>query len=144
MLEGRLAPADLPQAWHDRYEQDLGMSSGDSKDGVMQDVHWYGGIIGGAFQGYTLGNVMSAQFYQAAVAAEPGIPADITAGRFDRLHGWLLANVYRPGAKYAALDLLHRATGSDLSLTPYLTYLRGKFGPLYGLDLTAETTAQTV
>ncbi len=31
-------------------------------DGVLQDVHWYGGLIGGAFQGYTLGNILSGQF----------------------------------------------------------------------------------
>ena len=38
-------------------------------DGVLQDVHWYGGAIGGAFQGYTLGNILSAQFYEKALAA---------------------------------------------------------------------------
>ena len=30
----------------------------------LQDVHWYDGFVGGAFQGYALGNVMSAQFYE--------------------------------------------------------------------------------
>ncbi len=141
MLEGRLAPADLPRAWHERYQSDLGVTSGDDRDGVLQDVHWYGGIIGGAFQGYTLGNVMSAQFFEAAVSASPGIPADIAAGRFDQLHGWLLENVYRHGAKFAPLDLLKRATGSDLTLTPYLGYLRNKYGPLYGIDFPAGVPA---
>ena len=43
-------------------------------DGVLQDVHWYGGIVGGVFQGYTLGNIMSALFYNEALKAHPGNP----------------------------------------------------------------------
>ena len=35
------------------------------------------GFIGGAFQGYTLGNIMSALFYQQALSAHPEIPAEI-------------------------------------------------------------------
>ena len=30
----------------------------DDRDGVLQDVHWYAGTIGGSFQGYTLGNIL--------------------------------------------------------------------------------------
>ena len=66
LLEGTLAVDDLPEAWRARYQADLGIAAPDDKDGVLQDVHWYGGVIGGAFQGYTLGNILGAQFYAAA------------------------------------------------------------------------------
>ncbi|HEX2906124.1 MAG TPA: carboxypeptidase M32, partial [Phototrophicaceae bacterium] len=56
LLEGSLALRDLPEAWHARYQSDLGLTAPDNRDGVLQDVHWYAGTIGGAFQGYTLGN----------------------------------------------------------------------------------------
>ncbi len=77
LLEGTLAVRDLPEAWRERYAADLGIAPPDDRDGVLQDVHWYGGLIGGAFQGYTLGNIMSAQFYDAAVRAHSSIPAEI-------------------------------------------------------------------
>jgi Zn-dependent M32 family carboxypeptidase len=32
------------------------------RDGCLQDVHWYAGSMGGAFQSYTIGNILSAQF----------------------------------------------------------------------------------
>ena len=67
LLEGRLAVKDLPEAWRARFQSDLGIPVPDDKDGVLQDVHWYAGTIGGAFQGYTLGNILSAQFFAAAV-----------------------------------------------------------------------------
>ena len=80
LLEGKLAVRDLAEAWRARYQSDLGISSPDDKDGVLQDVHWYGGFIGGSFQGYTLGNIMGAQFYAAALRARPSIPAEIAQG----------------------------------------------------------------
>jgi carboxypeptidase Taq len=142
LLEGRLAIADLPAAWHARYREDLGLTAPDDRDGVLQDVHWYGGLIGGAFQGYTLGNILSAQFFEAAVRARPSIPAEIARGEFTGLHAWLREHVYQHGAKFTAAELVERATGEPPSIEPYLRYLWGKFGPLYGLGA-AEPAAAT-
>lgn len=133
MLEGKLAIKDLPEAWDARYKSDLGVVSPEIKNGVMQDVHWFGGAIGGAFQGYTLGNIMSAQFYEAALKAHPNIPAQIGCGEFDTLHGWLKDNIYQHGHKFTASELLQRVTGQDLTIEPYIRYLRTKYGELYDL-----------
>ena len=62
LLEGTLALNDLPEAWRARYQSDLGIASEDDRDGVLQDVHWFAGVIVGAFQCYTMGNIMSALF----------------------------------------------------------------------------------
>ncbi|MBP8291647.1 MAG: carboxypeptidase M32, partial [Caldilineaceae bacterium] len=74
-----------------------------------------------------------AQFYAAALAAHPEIPADIGQGRFDKLHGWLRQNIYQHGSKFTASELLERVTGGPLSLAPYLHYLNTKYGAIYGL-----------
>ncbi len=131
LLEGELEIADLAQAWHDRYEEALGVRAPDDRDGVLQDIHWYGGFIGGSFQGYTLGNIMASQFYAAAVAQRPTIPEEIGRGEFGPLHDWLRTNIYHHGSKYTTAELLERAVGGPLSLDPYLAYLRGKFGEIY-------------
>jgi len=127
MLEGSLEVADLPEAWRSRYEADLGIDPLDDRDGVLQDVHWYGGLIGGAFQGYTLGNILSAAFYQKALLAHPEIPSEIGRGEFGTLHDWLRLNIYRHGSKYTPNQLIERVTGAPLSIEPYMAYLRGKF-----------------
>ena len=80
LLEGKLAVRDLPDAWHERFEEDFGIAPPDDRDGVLQDVHWYCAPIGGVFQGYTLGNIMGAQFFAAAQSAHPQIPAEIAPG----------------------------------------------------------------
>jgi carboxypeptidase Taq len=141
LLEGRVAVADLARVWRERFESDFGLPVPDDRNGVLQDVHWYSGAIGGAFQGYTLGNILSAQFFAAACRAQPGIPAQIEQGRFETLRGWLRDNVYQHGAKFTAAELVPRATGQPMSLDPYLDYLWGKYQPLYGLSDHERTAA---
>ncbi len=132
LLEGTLAVRDLPEAWDARYREDLGVVAPEPKDGVLQDVHWFSGLIGGAFQGYTIGNILSAQFFNAARTAQPQIDAELGRGEFNTLHSWLRKNVYRHGSKYTTSELVERATGGPLQIGPYMAYLRAKYGELYG------------
>ena len=141
LLEGQLAVADLPAAWHDQYLRNLGMVAPDDRDGVLQDVHWYGGLIGGQFQGYALGNIMAAQFYATALQTHPEIEGEIAQGQFATLHGWLRENVYRHGSKFTTNELLQQATGQALSLKPYTNYLHTKYGQLYKLDANAKVSS---
>ena len=96
-------------------------------------MHWFSGGIGGSFQSYTIGNILAAQFYAAALKAYPTIPDEIAHGRFTTLHGWLTENIYQHGSKFEPNELIERATGSPMSMQPYLDYLRGKYGGLYSL-----------
>lgn len=137
LLEGRLAVKDIPDAWRARMRSDLGVEPPDDRDGCLQDVHWYGGNIGGGFQGYTIGNILSAQFYAAATRANPGVPSEIAAGEFRTLHRWLTDNLYRHGRKFTPNDLIKRATGEPMTMRPYLAYLRNKYGELYRLPAAA-------
>ena len=127
MLEGHLAVRDLPLAWRERYQSDLGIAPANDREGVLQDIHWYSSLIGGQFQGYTLGNIMSCQFFAAANKAYPHIQGEIAQGRFTTLHNWLRENVYRHGSKFTVNELILLATGSLLTLNPYLEYLQAKF-----------------
>jgi carboxypeptidase Taq len=133
LLEGRLKVADLPEAWRARFEADLRLAPPDYRNGCLQDVHWYAGTVGGGFQGYTIGNVLSAQFYAAALGAHPEIPGEIARGEFATLHGWLRQNIYRHGRKFRPDELVRRATGSSMRIAPYIAYLREKYGALYDL-----------
>jgi carboxypeptidase Taq len=135
LLEGHLNVRDLPEAWRARMQADLGVTPGDDRDGCLQDVHWYGGTVGGGFQSYTIGNILSAQFYAAAVKAHPDIPLETAKGEFGTLHSWLREHLYQHGRKFQSDEAVMRATGGPMSTTPYLTYLRAKYGELYRLDL---------
>ncbi len=135
LLEGNLNVKDLPEAWRARMQTDLGVAPGNDRDGCLQDVHWYGGTVGGGFQSYAIGNILSAQFYAAAVKAHPDIPLEIAKGEFGTLHTWLREHLYQHGRKFQPDGAVIRATGGPMSSTPYLAYLRAKYGELYRLDL---------
>jgi carboxypeptidase Taq len=133
LLEGTLAVSDLPEAWKERFRSDIGVPVLDDKDGVLQDVHWYGGLVGGAFQGYTLGNILGALFYETALQAHPEIPEGFHQGNFKTLHVWLIENIYQHGRKFTAPELIERVTSGPIRIEPYIRYLKAKYGELYQL-----------
>src|SRR5204863_9535233 len=127
MLEGKLRAKHLPQAWRAGMTSCVGITPSDDRDGCLQDVHWFSGIMGGAFQSYTIGNILSAQFYAAALKAHPRIPDEIASGSFETLHRWLRDNLYRHGRKFKPNELVRRVTGEPMNPGPYLAYLRAKY-----------------
>jgi len=96
------------------------------------DIHWSGGGFG-SFPGDTVGNVMSAQFLEAAQRAIPDIDAALAEGHYAPLLTWLQQNIYQYGKAYSPEELLIRVTGQPLTTEPYLRYLTEKFTDLYAL-----------
>jgi carboxypeptidase Taq len=133
LLEGRLRANDLSEAWRAAMQANVGIVPTDDRDGCLQDVHWYAGRLGGAFQSYTIGNILSAQFYAAAVQAHPNIPSEIVIGEFSTLRAWLRERLYQHGRKFKPYELVERTTGGQISVGPYFAYLRAKYGELYQL-----------
>jgi len=132
VFDGRLAVGDLPAAWRAKTKEYLGIEPPDDLVGVLQDIHWTRSF-GGSFQGYTLGNIMSAQLFRAAHAEHPGMMDEWRRGDFSSLLGWMQRNVHEWGPKLTPGEIIRRATGEPISAVPYLDYLTGKFGEIYGL-----------
>lgn len=132
LLEGTLAPADVPAAWNERMRDLLGIDVPDDARGCLQDVHWASGLLG-YFPTYALGNIVSGQLWAAANAALPDLDDRIAAGDCAPLREWLGETIHRHGRTLDPPELLRRATGSDLDPQPVLDYLREKYSALYGL-----------
>ena len=132
LIERDLAVDDLPEAWNARYKSDLGIAPPSDADGVLQDVHWAAGLIG-YFPTYTLGNLASAQLFDAAEESLGDLPAMFARGEFEPLAAWLGEHVYRHGRCFTGLELVENATGKPLSAEPLMAYLRSKLSPLYGI-----------
>jgi carboxypeptidase Taq len=132
LLSGDLLVPDLPGAWNERYEAVLGVRPPSDRDGCLQDIHWsFGGV--GYFPTYTLGNLFAAQFMRAIQTAVPGVDAAMAAGDFTGVKRWLRDRIHSHGRRYRATELCRRATGSPLSAAPFTSYLKQKFGTLFGV-----------
>jgi carboxypeptidase Taq len=132
LMEGEVAVKDLPAAWNARMEDYLGVTPPNDADGVLQDIHWAGGMIG-YFSTYALGNLISCQLWEEINKALPNLDDQIRQGKFDNLLEWLIANVHTYGKKYEPQELVQRVTGSKIDAAPYMRYLKQKYSEIYGL-----------
>lgn len=135
LLSGDLTVADLPDAWNVRIADLFGLTVPDNSRGCLQDIHWsFGGI--GYFPTYTLGNLYAAQFMSAAKRdlGPEQLAGEFQRGQFGRLKDWLVKNIHQYGQRYRAGELCRRATGTALSPSAFLAYLKDKFGSLYRLS----------
>ena len=132
LIEGSLPVKDLPEAWNARMREYLGVTPPSDKNGVLQDIHWSGGMVG-YFSTYALGNLISAQLWERLNQDIPDLAEQIRQGEFSNLLGWLRANIHRHGSKYKPQELVQRVTGSRIDPAPYLRYLTDKFSKIYNL-----------
>ncbi len=132
LITRELSVADLPGAWREKYKQYLGIEPPNDADGVLQDIHWSAALIG-YFPTYSLGNLYSAQFFEAAARDLGDLNEQFARGEFQPLKGWLQKNIYHRGQCYTATELVQLVTGQPLSHEPLMRHLRGKLEPLYGL-----------
>lgn len=133
LVSGDLPVADLPGAWNEKFQKFFNLTPSNDREGCLQDIHWaFGGI--GYFPTYTLGNLYSAQFLQAARAALPNLEDEFRRGNFRDLRDWLVEHVHSQGRRFRAGQLCERTTGHPLSVRPFLDELRAKFFPLYDVN----------
>ena len=132
LINDALRVADLPQAWNDKYQQNLGVCPTRDADGVLQDIHWSAGLFG-YFPTYTLGNLYAAQFFVAARRDLGDLDAMFAAGEFAPLKNWLDKQIFERGQCESADELVMKISQSPLSHRPLMQYLRDKLEPLYGI-----------
>lgn len=132
MLEGKVAIKDLPEIWNAKMQDYLGIVPPNDTLGVLQDVHWSGGMVG-YFSTYALGNIISAQLWEKFNAINPDLEDQIRAGDFSALLSWLRVKIHQFGRKYEPQELVQRVTGSKIDSAPYMRYLQKKYTEIYGL-----------
>jgi len=131
LISGDLKAGDIPEAWNKASRETLGITPPNDAMGCLQDVHWSHGSFG-YFPTYTLGNLYSAQFFDAASRDLGGLEDKFAKGNFSPLKKWLGEKIHSQGQRYRAGDLCEVATGKELSADHFLQYLDKKFGALYG------------
>jgi carboxypeptidase Taq len=132
LLEGTVAVKDLPQAWNVKMKEYLGVVPSTDTLGVLQDVHWSGGMLG-YFPTYALGNLVSAQLWEVINRDIPDLEDQIEHGKFEALLGWLRKNIHQHGAKFEPQVLVKKVTGSTITPEPYMRYLNKKYTEIYHL-----------
>jgi carboxypeptidase Taq len=127
LIEGRLQPREVPEAWDAKMTEYLGLRTiDDPANGPMQDVHWPSGAFG-YFPSYTLGAMIAAQQWVALERDLPGAREDIRNGRFVDINNWRRDHIWSQGSRYSTPELLERATGQQLTASYFADHLRQRY-----------------
>ncbi len=133
LLERTIRVEELPEIWNRKMEEYLGYRPKNDAEGVLQDVHWSYGYFG-YFPTYSLGNILSVQFFALALKEMPDLLDQFARGEFQNLLAWGRENIHRHGAKYFPKELVHKITGGPINPEPYISYLKQKYGDIYRLQ----------
>lgn len=130
VMAGELAVRDLPGEWNRLYKEYLGVDVPDDRRGVLQDMHWSGGLVG-YFPSYALGNAYGAQFL-AKMRQEVDVEGSIARGDFAPINAWNRSHIWSHGKRYTPAALLDRVLGEPFDPEYYVRYLEEKYHDIYG------------
>ena len=132
LFRDELDVADLPEAWNDKMEEHLGIRPDNDGEGVLQDMHWAGGMQG-YFPTYTLGTIYSAALFDKANRDLGGLEDEFGKGETSRLLEWLRTNIHSKGHMLDAKDLATKVLGEQPTAQPLLDYLKCKYSDIYSI-----------
>ena len=131
MISGDAKVDELPALWNRMYKEYLGVTVPNNREGILQDVHWSGGMIG-YFPSYALGSAYGVQML-AAMEKDFNPWADVEKGDLSRVTAWLGEKIHRHGRLLTPPQLLRNAIGTAFEPACYVDYLTKKFTALYRL-----------
>jgi carboxypeptidase Taq len=126
LLSGQLLVKDLPEAWNEGMQARLGIRPESDTVGCLQDIQWAVGSFG-YFPSHLVGTLVAVQLWEKIRADVDAVEAEVAAGRYAAVFGWLRENVHSWGAKVPIQELLRDATGKPLSAAPAVRYLDAKY-----------------
>ena len=132
LIEENLDVEKLPEIWADKYEEYLGIRPEHDRNGILQDMHW-GGALLGYFPTYALGSAFAAQFYHQ-MEQDMDVEEALRSGAFEKISGWLKENIHQYGAFKDADELMMDVCGESFDPKYYIEYLKNKYAQLYQIS----------
>lgn len=131
LIEGEIEALDVPKVWSDMYQQYLGLTPPNDREGCLQDIHWSMGAIG-YFPTYSMGTIFAAQI-ASKLASENGSISETlrTNDGILTIENWLKERIHKYGATYTLDQLAHKLTDTSLDIKHWENYLVGKYKSLY-------------
>lgn len=130
-LDGNIDVMKLPEIWNQKYEEYLGVTPSNDKEGILQDVHWSMGSIG-YFPSYALGSAVAAQIYYHIKTLMP-FEQYLKEGNLAPIREYLKEHIHRFGATKNTNEILMDMMGEELNADYYVRYLKEKYTRIYNL-----------
>lgn len=132
LINQKIKVSDLPEVWNDKMKEYLGIVPPNDAKGVLQDVHWAGGGFG-YFPSYSLGNIYSAQIYNAARKDIKDFDQLVGSGELIKIKEWLSEKIHKHGKLLEPGEILKAVTGEEINPNYLVEYLETKYKEIYKL-----------
>lgn len=131
IFNGDVNVMDLPAIWNQKYEEYLGITPENDSVGIMQDIHWAGGMFG-YFPSYALGSAIAAQLFHYMEGVMP-IKEYLKDGNLVPIREFLREHIHQYGGAKKTQQILLDTVGESFNPDYYIAYLTDKFAKLYDL-----------
>ena len=125
LIGGEAKVSEIPAIWDDMMEEYVGVRPKNLAEGVLQDVHWSGGLIG-YFPTYSLGNVIAGMVTNR-MKRDLNVQDVIKRGDMDPIKVWLRENIHKWGSIYSPKDLQKKVLGDVYNPEYLVKYLEEKY-----------------
>ncbi len=131
IMSGELSVADLPTVWNQLYKEYLGVDVPDDEHGLLQDVHWAGGMFG-YFPSYSIGSAYAAQITES-MKKDLDLDGLISKGDTAPVIAWLTERIYKHGTVLTPPEVIENCCGAPFDADFYINYLTEKYSKIYNL-----------
>ncbi len=125
IVNGEVDVMDLPQRWNALYKEYLGVDVPNDTKGILQDLHWSGGMFG-YFPTYALGSAIACQIFDY-MKVDIHIEGLLKEGKMDEVCAWLKENIHQYGGTKTTQEILLESVKDTFNPNHYVDYLVKKY-----------------
>ena len=129
LINGEVNIDDLPKIWNEKVKEYLGLEPQNDSEGLMQDIHWYCGLIG-YFPSYAIGNAYASQIYNA-MKKDFDVEKALENQDLKKITDWLGEKIHKYGLLKDTPTIIKEVTGEELNPKYYIEYLKEKYSKIY-------------
>ena len=129
IFAGEVSIDDLPKIWNQKMVEYLGIEPKNDAEGLMQDVHWYCGLVG-YFPSYAIGNAYASQIYNT-MKKDFDVDRVLENQNLKKITDWLGEKIHKYGRLKDTPEIIKKVTGEELNPKYYIDYLKEKYSKIY-------------
>ncbi len=123
---------ELPSIWNKLYKDYLDIDVPSDTEGILQDIHWAGGMFG-YFPTYALGSAYAAQLYNQ-MKKEIDVESILKEDNLEKINHWLKEKVHKFAGSKTPKEILMDVTGEEFNPKYYIEYLKEKYSKIYKIE----------
>ena len=128
LVNDKIEIRNLPEIWNQKYEEYLGITPKNDREGILQDVHWTSGF--GYFPTYALGNFYNSMYY-LKMQESFNIEEAVLNQDFKKINSWMQENVFQFADRLDAKTWIKKITSQNFSPDAFLDYIENKYSKIY-------------